>query len=239
MTNQKHSVKPKGMSLFKPRTYPLMGGFPHPARTISNWEIFSAQKYQPDLERFRKPSHPDADLSEYRIGRANLFMKGLEEGLAIGNSIYSTGKGICPDSPYQFILQKGTLLLANLGFEVHESDSAILVTQIQGVTGRKDYLDPLKWSKLLLHVAQRFAFDSDFENVWVLPAERNGWEEVRSSETAKLIYDVTARREGFKYDEGKGVYVKPTIKFGTEEDLGVLERIGCVRCTGNDGIVAV
>jgi hypothetical protein len=149
------------------------------------------------LEKFRKKSSLETDLSDYSVK--------LSFGL---NYIYDGRcNEICRDSYYQFILNHNDSFAAILGFEPHKD--FILITQIQGVKGKKDILKPIKWTNALVNIALDWASQSNLSEVFILPQKRNKWEQVRKNGNgAKMYYDVTAKREGFKYDSDREVYVK-------------------------------
>jgi hypothetical protein len=111
------------------------------------------------------------------------------------------------DVPYQFIFGSNKRgFLANLGFEPIQG--GILVSQIQGVKNTVSFLGDLKWSRMLLSVAEEWAYQFDIPKVCVLPSNRNKWGQVNSFTTGKLIYDVTAERMGYDYDSKMEVYLK-------------------------------
>lgn len=111
------------------------------------------------------------------------------------------------DVPYQFIFGSNKRgFLANLGFEPIQG--GILVSQIQGVKNTVSFLGDLKWSRMLLSIAEEWAYQFDLSKVYVLPSNRNKWSQVNGLTTGKLIYDVTAERMGYDYDPEKEVYFK-------------------------------
>ncbi len=168
-----------------------------------------------DLPEFvfheQKAELENADLSQYRV----LLSRGtsrIQFGDHRKNSIYR-------DAPYNFLLVKDETLLAGLGFET--CDKAILIEQIQGVAGRQKQLSPIKWPRALIRIATNWAVKNNVPQVYVLPAERNKWKNVSNlislnSLNVKLFYDVSAKREGFRYDAEKQVYVKK-INLGGRE----------------------
>lgn len=113
------------------------------------------------------------------------------------------------DAPYQFVLTNGDRFLSHVGFGVY--DGGILVTQNQGTKKSGDFLCDLHWAKYQLKVVENFARNASIPEVSVLPHKRNRWGFILNNVhgTAHLIYDVTAKRAGYKYDEDKQVYVKP------------------------------
>ena len=150
------------------------------------------------LERFRKKSYADSDLSRYKVF--------LHYGMDYDFYDYDEGR-IWGDTNYQFILMKDNLFAACLGFEFCRE--SILVPQIQGVSERKELLSPIKWTNALLNIAIDWTKKANIPEIWVLPSERNNWGKVKSNYYgAKLYYDVTAKKEGFFYDKEMQVFRK-------------------------------
>jgi len=186
----------------------------------------SDRKILRDLERFRtgavetfdinpfiKSKFKSLNYSEYDIRRwAGQTFK----------DVNLNGVDLLFESPYGFILKKNAVPLAVSSFEVTENTPGILVRQLQGIEGAVKELQPLKWSKLLLSRIISFADRNDIPEVFVLPYSRNTYRFMRRDrffikgerDNGFLIYDVTARRSGFEYDEGRQVYVrkKPVIE---------------------------
>ena len=158
------------------------------------------------LSKYVKTKYMNLDLSKYSFK----FHKGADY---FYDSAYNEMYG---DTRHQFILshnhecEDGSVcdeFIAFLGFEFYPK--LILVSQIQGVKGKQEFLKSFKWSKALLNVAIDFANEVEIPEIGVLPSKRSKWTSVRYNENgAKMYYDVTAKREGFKYDEEMGIYVK-------------------------------
>lgn len=143
------------------------------------------------FEDFKKKDFKDADISDYSLRR--------DFGTLDHDRIFFA------DSNYQFVLERERKPIAVLGFE--SQLNAILVVQIQGIIGKQDDLKPIKWPNALLNLAVNWAQRTRINEVQVLPAERNKWGMVQGNfNGAKMYYDVTAKREGFKYDSERKVY---------------------------------
>lgn len=110
------------------------------------------------------------------------------------------------DAPYSFVLcyRGDRYPLASTSFDAAED--AIVVKQIQGVQGQKERLVPLKWERLLLTLVCEWAEENNICEVQTLPHTESRWGHVR--EYSKMIYDVTAKRCGFKFDKEKGRFAK-------------------------------
>jgi len=154
---------------------------------------------KPDDERLRE-EYAQHDLSEYYVELNSGTAGYYGSDVTIGN--------IYRDAPYHFILRNNGLIIATLGFEPYSR--AILISQLQGSPNQSASLAPIKWSKALLRTATNWAFENRIPRVYVLPHTRNKWYAVQSNRhgNPRLIYDITAKREGFNYDPIKGVYVK-------------------------------
>jgi hypothetical protein len=96
---------------------------------------------------------------------------------------------------------------ANAGF--FPDPGSIEICQIQGFPFSSEDLEPLKWSRLLVKSICDWA-GSNIPELTLTPYERNGWDRVayNSKGNSKLVYDVTAEKEGFTYDPIKRLFVK-------------------------------
>lgn len=145
------------------------------------------------LQGFRKQSEEDAILSHYSLQR--------DYGCGSSSRFYSRWY----DAPYTFVLCYDLSPVASISFEAQQG--AILVNQIQGVEGQQDKLKPIKWERGLLAYVCDWAAEHGVPEVRVLPHYKNKWERVKKN--GKMLYDVTAKRSGFKFDEQMEVYRKP------------------------------
>ncbi len=151
------------------------------------------------LREFKKSSSQELCLEGYSLKKnARVFRNAF---------LKEKGRRIYRDAPYQFILKKDKKFISNIGFIPFRK--FILIQQIQGVYKSKKALAPIKWSKMLVRIVTNWAEEFGIENVCILPSSRNRWDRVNGqTERRKLIYDVTAKREGFRYDPRLKVYVK-------------------------------
>lgn len=101
------------------------------------------------------------------------------------------------DAHYNFVLTHAGEAIASIGFDISDR-GVITVKQIQGVKGRKWELTPFRWEKLLLMLTVDYASKHGLRQVRVLPAEFNDWNKTIEGGKAKLFYDVTPKRCGFK-----------------------------------------
>lgn len=103
------------------------------------------------------------------------------------------------DATYNLCLTRDGALVASLGFEL--DDDEMNVWQLQGVRGQQGALGPLRWERALLDRAVAWARSSDVATVFVASAAHVRWAATAGHldpSQAKLRYDVTARRCGFR-----------------------------------------
>ena len=112
------------------------------------------------------------------------------------------------DVPYQFILLTGKIPVANIGFKADIETSTIIIKQIQGVSGRKEYLEPLRWEKMLVNILADWAKQNGAKKMEIIKAQSNPWYNEHRAQSMYLKYDVTAKRCGFKFNADCERYVK-------------------------------
>ncbi|MFZ5954832.1 MAG: hypothetical protein ACOYT4_00220 [Nanoarchaeota archaeon] len=114
---------------------------------------------------------------------------------------------ICRDAPYQFILRQNQDFIAILGFE--PIWNGILISQIQGIPGKHEELSKFIWPRALLNMATNWAKENKIRFAAVLPYYKNKWKIVRTNKyNSYLIYDFSAKKEGFNFDSKLEVYAK-------------------------------
>ncbi len=137
-----------------------------------------------------------ADVSDFSIGRH------FGEGFLPGN------ENRFSDSSYAYVLKEGIHPIAICSFEPRPN--SMLVKQIQGFKDEKVALRKIRYSDLFLNVLYEDFKELDISELWVLPYERNYWDPVRVNfqNTKKRQYDIPAKRQGFEFDEKRGIFVK-------------------------------
>ena len=114
---------------------------------------------------------------------------------------------IWPDTPLHLILRNEDRYVSDLGFDFR--DNSILVSQIQGVRGNQKALKSVYWSQALLDMVTDWAGKQGLEKAYVMPSKRSKWETVKENVSgAYLLYDKTAKKNGFKYNKDLEVYEK-------------------------------
>lgn len=181
---------------------------------LNSWENFSVIQIPSLLrlrfglvKRFLKVLNTEVDIQHFM----RTFTK-AEVHTSFDPALYSLtsagksgvdSRGFWADAKYSILLDKfGHGSIALIGFDI--DDDIVLVKQIQGRQGYKEHLTPLKWERMLLAVVVQVARQSGLKEVRVQPAHKNKWHTVNERATngrGKMLYDVTARRSGFKFDK--------------------------------------
>ncbi|MEK6889867.1 MAG: hypothetical protein AABX35_01635 [Nanoarchaeota archaeon] len=169
---------------------------------LRQFSLFNQPKTQAPtfLANYRKEGSPDLDLSNYRFD--------VDHGTGPSKRMNMEAVSRWYDAPYTFVLSYQWDPLATVSFKAEEG--GILISQIQGVKGMESRLRPLKWAMGLVGLTSKWAEENGIEEVRLLPAARNTSPAVKKS--GFMNYDVPAKREGFKYDQKREVYVKRTGK---------------------------
>jgi hypothetical protein len=103
------------------------------------------------------------------------------------------------DATYNLCLTRDGALVASLGFDLDGDD--MNVWQLQGVRGQAPALRSLRWERALLDRAVEWARSSAVSTVYVASADHVHWAADPGHldpARAKLRYDVTAKRCGFR-----------------------------------------
>ena len=110
------------------------------------------------------------------------------------NSAY----GIYPDAEFGFVLRKCGNPIASIWFDVPDT-GVLFVKQIQGKKGLKEDLCAFRWERMLIRLLVEWARGRSFKEVRVVRGLYQEW--CRDWEDRKkkffMIYDVSAKREGF------------------------------------------
>lgn len=148
------------------------------------------------LRKYLKESFTTADI------RLDLY-----KTVVISN-IAGTAHYFYHDADYTVVLRYSgsgpTTTVAGIGFDVE--DGTVFVKQIQGVQGKHEWLRPIKWERMLLALVVEWATIQGYKEVLVQRAKHNVWSTVRDDKRGKMLYDVTAKRSGFKLDAARDVW---------------------------------
>ena len=112
------------------------------------------------------------------------------------------------DTPYSYLLCEQGSSFAICGIEPRPG--AIMVKQIQGFKNYNVFWNNLRYGDLFLDFLEKDFEGTGVRELWVLPFSRNQWGEVRKNfqNTKKRQYDKPAERQGFEFDEKRGIWVK-------------------------------
>lgn len=126
------------------------------------------------------------------------------------------GKLVFLDGPHALVLEDSAnpgRPLAVAGLQI--SPQEIVIRQIQGIKGQEDKLKQIgRWEKSLVSLVEEAARTMGVSRVRVVAARQNGWVSSRirlglmDENSAKLRYDVTAKRMGYRWDKTQGNWVK-------------------------------
>jgi hypothetical protein len=108
----------------------------------------------------------------------------------------------------------------------------MFIEQIQGIKGYGEVLKPLKWERALLNYAVDWAKTQDVPDVAVISVDNNKWALQHchlNKEQGKMLYDVTAKRSGFKERDIHGNY---TMHLGIIRPFAIPESISYAQAAG-------
>ncbi len=124
----------------------------------------------------------------------------LESDLKLNGSNYGQRfKSKYFDATFNFCLAHDGRLIATLGFEV--DGDAIVIWQIQGRKGEGKPLEPIKWARALVRYCVEWAAENEVRELYIVSVDHNTWAAKHGHldpARGKLIYDVTAKRSGFR-----------------------------------------
>lgn len=147
------------------------------------------------LNRFRKNNgHADLDLNRFELRRTT-----TTGYISSDHSFYADGSTtflLC------YKIGSESIVVAGIGFIDATKQNTLVVTQIQGVRGKREYLAPLKWERMLLALVTEWARAKGARVIKVLAGCKNSWFSDSSKKEFYMRYDITARRSGFRLEEG-------------------------------------
>ncbi|HTP56691.1 MAG TPA: hypothetical protein VMJ72_00215 [Candidatus Paceibacterota bacterium] len=157
-------------------------------------------------------------------GRLQLALvegKGYQEGF-FTNPNQRFGK-VYADGDYGFVLENVMPLadpvpLAVVTFdirEIHPDGSCVVIRQLQGIKHRREYLVGIRWERMLLAVVTDWARFHGYAGVACIRGKDSKWAYHCKASTLYLRYDVSARRNGFRYDETTLLWRLPLTGGGT------------------------
>lgn len=165
-------------------------------RTIKKCSIDS----ETDLfRRFKKKTYEgNINLSKYLI-----------------NGIHDPDVDIYRDTPHYLLLRYSGSPIAMSSYSIMQvendsfvvadyldsvTDKILCVIQLQGICLADEILRPLKWERMFVSVFENYAKQLGFSASAILPASKNY--AMRYDEGCKMRYDITAKRSGYKMNNG-------------------------------------
>jgi len=143
---------------------------------------------------------PDEELDRYT----------LKHDIQLDNSQYGNGFGHKYfDTKFNFCLTYDGQLIASVGFDA--AQDRMYIWQIQGIRGNRDKLKPIKWERALASYAVQWAEKHGIPEVSIVSVDNNKWANMHGhldKKHGKMIYDVTAKRIGFRDKDADGNYIK-------------------------------
>ncbi len=115
---------------------------------------------------------------------------------------------VVPDAEFGLVLREGPKnprtddkSLCSIWFNVMALEEVLFVKQIQGMPGRKDELNGLRWERMLLRFFVEWARPLGVIDIRVVNSRKQAYYRDERKERFHLIHDVSAAREGFSIGE--------------------------------------
>lgn len=155
------------------------------------------------IQGFETEYLPEFLKQDVNLGKRELSKYKLKLDVQMDNSHYGERfKEKFFDTPFNFCLTYEGKLIASVGFNPEKG--RIFIEQIQGIKGKHKELSPFKWERALVNYVVKWAQEHGIQEVSVVSAENNKWAKKHGHlnlEQGKMLYDVTAKRSGFKKGE--------------------------------------
>jgi len=155
----------------------------------------------------------NSEINFNKFEKRDSNFDGLYVEKMFGKGYLGIGKyDLFSDSPYAYLLRNNEGLGAILSFEPRPN--AIMINQIQGQTFQREIWGDLKYPDLLIDICYNDFKDLKIPEIWILPYFRNKWIDVRENfqNTKKRQYDIPAKRQGFNFDDKRGIWVKSFLE---------------------------
>ena len=105
---------------------------------------------------------------------------------------------IWPEGKLAFILKHERTPIAVLTFDRPSLDK-IKIKQIQGIENKIQLLSPIRWQRALVYyTTDLWAPKNNIKEAEIVSAENNRYPVVNTTNHGKMLYNVTAKRSGFK-----------------------------------------
>lgn len=174
------------------------------------WKNYSHSK-QPDSSKRiaiaptnSETENPLREISKEELGKYSLVLDMQREGSHFGKKFGTKYF----DTPFNFCLAYEGNLIASVGFT--PETGRIYIQQIQGIKGNHERLSPFKWERALIDYATQWAQTNGINQVSITSVKNNKWAHRvghLTQEQGKMLYDVTAKRCGFKQGADKDYHI--------------------------------
>ncbi|MDD3175062.1 MAG: hypothetical protein PHU51_01140 [Candidatus Nanoarchaeia archaeon] len=170
----------------------------------TRWAIENIEKCAIDAEtdlfrRFKKETYEgDINLSKYLINGTHDLDVDIYRDTPHYLLLRYSGSPIAMSSYSIMQLENDSFVIADDFGSV--TDEILCVVQLQGICMANEILRPLKWERMFVSVFEDYAKQLGFSASAILPASKNY--AMRYDERSKMRYDVTAKRLGYKMNNG-------------------------------------
>lgn len=124
------------------------------------------------------------------------------------------------DCRYVFCLLRDSVPIAQVSFNAMAG--GIFIRQIQA----RNKIANIKWERALVAYVENFAREHGLNCVAIQSAKHNTWHQIKSTSDpgghGHMLYDVTAKRSGFKEEPNTGNYIK-VLRYPADSQKAVQE----------------
>ncbi len=120
------------------------------------------------------------------------------------------------DGEYGIVLEgrtynvsRGPLALVSFDLWMLNGDYVAVVKQLQGVSGRKEQLSGIRWERMFLQMVTDWARANGCTEVACIEADGSEWRSHDTFHSFHLRYNVSARRNGFTFDDKRKLWRLP------------------------------
>ncbi len=158
-------------------------------------EKFYPQKF---IDETFQQTNQQSEISQNELAKYKLMFDIQLDDSHFGNNF----RAKYFDTPFNFCLTYEGMLIASIGFNPIYGE--VIIEQIQGIKGNRDKLSPFKWERALVSYVAEWAQQKGIGQVSIISVDNNKWAKRHghlNSNQGKMLYDVTAKRSGFKKGE--------------------------------------
>ncbi len=156
---------------------------------------FELKKIDRDFTKLVIPNFLRSNLEEDERNKYNI---NYETARNLEFTYEFSSSPIWPDGKLAFILKYEITPIAVITFDKLSLDK-IKIKQIQGIEDKIRLLSPIKWERALVYyTVNLWAPQNNIKEVEIVSAENNRYPVVNTTNHGKMLYNVTAKRSGFK-----------------------------------------